>query len=196
MQLARLALCLVLALAGCKHARSYPDTPDGLKDLIGDVRSGSVSGDELKLPDAERWFTDTFGDPELAARLAGDLAKRTSVNIGVALKRLEAEGKSEITVERFTDPDDPAVCGNASYALKHAKHPLALYSVRITPPGKKLGIHMYSFAYVDKAFRFLGKLDQLHPEKPGEDPAVQAVFELRNRDREAYFKTGKLPSDL
>jgi hypothetical protein len=182
----------IAGLAGCK-AKQYPDSTDGLVDLIRDVRSGTTPSSSLKLPDAKAWFTDAFGDAALAAQLADDVDKKMTQDLRGALERLADKGKTEIRAERFTDPEDPMACGNTSFALKHAKKPLTLYSVRIAPPGSKLGIHMYSFVYVDHAFRFVGPMALLHPAKPDDPPLLTAVYELRNKDREAYFKTGKVP---
>jgi hypothetical protein len=124
-----------------------------------------------------------------------DAKSRPVESLPPALKKFASDGKTEISVERFTQADDPMANGNETYALRHAKQPLVLYSVRITPPGKRMGIHLYSFAYVDKGFRFLGKMSTLVPPDGKDDPMLSAVAELRNKDRELYFKTGKLPDD-
>jgi hypothetical protein len=193
-----LVVTAVYALAGvasCKKTKQYPESTDGLVELIRDIRSGTTPSASLKLPDATAWFTEMFGEPTLSEKLTADLEHKMSRDLRGGLEQLADKGKTEIRAERFTDPEDPMACGNESFAIKHAKKPLTLYSVHITPPGAKGGIHIYSFVYLDHAFRFVGPMSLLHPEKPGEDPLLAAVYELRNKEREAYFKTGKLPPE-
>ena len=51
-------------------------------------------------------------------------------------------------------------------------------------------------AFVGGQFRYLGPMKALHPPGEKSDPVLDAVAELRNKDREAYFKDGKLPEDI
>jgi hypothetical protein len=77
-----LVLLGVLAvLLACKGGKSYPDSEEGLKQLSTDLSAADGDdaekmGKNLALPDAQKFFTATFG-PELGAQLATELGGRT-----------------------------------------------------------------------------------------------------------------------
>jgi hypothetical protein len=189
------AMIAVLGAACGKGAGSYPDSVEGLERLVVDLRAGKADPKGLALPDARGWYAELFGDAAAADRLVAELQhpRRKVEDLPKALKDMEKAGRSQITVERFTEADDPNANGVQSFALRSAKKPVALYSVRLTPPGKPLGTHIYSFVYVDGGFRFAGPMKTLKGEPASAE--VEAVAELRNKDREEYFRSGKLPGD-
>ena len=191
-------LALAALACGKKANKSYPDNVGGLTQLLMDLRDGDGGeplAKTLEMKDPKAWFAKTFGDEAAAARLAEEVQdpRRKVEQLPKVLKDLKENGRSELTVEKFEKDDDPNANGVQSFALKNAKAPLALYSVRLTPPGKPTGVHIYSFVYVDGGFRFAGPMKTLN-DKPG-SPELDAVAELRNKDREEFFKSGKLPGD-
>jgi hypothetical protein len=186
-------------LAACgKKQKTYPDSVEGLRELMTDLRDGdggTALAKTLEIKDPKTYFKTTFGDEAAAERLVAELQdpRRKLDELPKVLKGLKASGKSELTVERFDDADDANANGVQSWALKQARSKLVLYSVRLTPPGKPTGIHIYSFVYEGGGFRFAGPMKALN-DKPS-SPEVDALAELRNKDREAFFKSGKLPGD-
>jgi hypothetical protein len=199
MRHARIALAALLLLAACgKKQKTYPDSVDGLRELMTDLRDGdggTALAKTLEMKDPKAWFKAAFGDAAAAERLVAELQdpRRKLDELPKVLKNLKASGKSEMSVERFDNADDPNANGVQSWALKQAKGKLVLYSVRLTPPGKPTGIHIYSFVYDGGGFRFAGPMKTLN-DKPS-SPEVDALSELRNKDREEFFKSGKLPGD-
>jgi hypothetical protein len=193
-----IVLSLSLMIAACSaHKATYPDNVDGLTALVSDLRAHHDRdlARSLALPDPRAWFTAEFGGPQPGGQLAAELQKQVG-DLGElvdALDKFTAKGNTEIHVERFAKADDPLATGLQSKALKEARQPLVLYSVRFTPPGSTLGTHLSSFAYVDGQWRFLGRMRGLMPTKADDPPALAAVVELRNWEREYYFKNGKLP---
>jgi hypothetical protein len=187
---------LALALGCGKKAKTYPDTVEGLRELMTDLRDGGggeTLAKTLEMKDPKAWFAARFGD-EASARLTTELKdpRRKVEQLPKVLKDLQQNGRSEMVIERFEKAEDPNANGVQTWALQNAKTPLVLYSVRLTPPGKPTGVHIYSFVY-DGGFRFAGPMKTLN-DKPA-SPEVEAVAELRNKDREEFFKSGKLPGD-
>jgi hypothetical protein len=187
-----LAIALVV-VASCKKAehasapRTYPDGPDGLKALVGDVTSSPALGDALVLPDPMAYFSAHF-PLETAARLAAEYQASPP-----ALGRfLTGQGGSEIRVERLERADDPAAVGYQEHALTAMKAPVALYSVRLRARGQRSGRHLYSFVRDGEVWRYLGPMKQVKPELAA-DPKFDAIAGLRARDRQTFFNTGRVP---
>lgn len=201
--IAPLLATLTLSLAACgdDKVKSYPETTEGLEQLIADIGAAERAGDgdkaaaianSLKPVDHTAWFEAHF-DAAVATRLSAELAPRLSQYAGVAkgIAAQQARGRTVIRAEKFTDPDDDAATGVQSLALKAMTKPVAIYSVRMTEPGKKSGFHLYNFVY-DDGFRLMGKMKKVD-DKPPASPEVEALGEIRMRDARVFLKTGKLP---
>lgn len=182
-------LCVLLACKMMGGGKSYPDSTDGLKQLATDLRSadaaeGAKIGKDLALPDPSAFFSVTFG-AEHAAKLASDYAvdvpKLPTIN--GFFKMAESNGKTELLIERHTSPDDDEANALQESALRAMKTPVALYTINCVEPGKTIGSSLWSFAYVDGKFRYLGKLKAL---KPGASP----IDELSKKDVKAALGGG------
>lgn len=150
----------------------YPDSTDGLKRLIGDILAATKAGDkekaatlvkDLMLTNHEAWFKQSFGDDK-GAKLSEDYAKSLGEfepSASQLFAGMVEKGQTNIQVSRFQKAGDPKAVGLQNDALKAMKSPVALYSVRMLQPGKDLGMHLWSFVYVDGAFRFIGKMSGL-----------------------------------
>lgn len=178
-----LMLGLMAVLLACKMigGKSYPESEEGLKQLATDLAAASDSdgakmGKELALPDANAFFTKTFG-AEHASQLAADYATDVPKlgTIGGFFKAAQAKGKTEILIERHTSPDDDNANSLQEAAIRAMKAPIAIYTINCVEPGKTIGSSLWSFAYVDGKFRYLGKLKAL---KPGAGP----LDELSKKD--------------
>ncbi len=159
-----LLIGLLLVLLACKKTKSYPETPEGLKQLATD--SSAASGDDAKkmgealaLPEPDKWYTATFG-PELGPKLASDYAveKVKLSSIGSFFILAKAKGRSEILIEKHTSPDDDGENGLQEAAIRAMKAPVPIYTINAVEPGKTIGQSLWSFAYVDGAFRYIGKM--------------------------------------
>lgn len=201
-------LLLVGASGACgkkKGAGSHPESADGLKSMFGELMDAVKKGDDkasaelagaLVVPGYEAWFKTTFGD-EAGGRVSAEYAKNVpnaSKDLPKAIAMFLKKGRTEVAAERFAEAGSPDANTYQDVALKAMKTKVPLYSVRLTEPGSKTGTHLYNFAYVDGGFRFVGKMLALDP-NPEATPEVKAMSELRNKDREEFFKSGKLPGD-
>lgn len=197
----------VVLLGGCGKkvggSGAYPDTADGLKAMFSDLmkavekkdeKSASTLAGNLVVPGYDAWFKQTFGD-EAGARVSAEYAKNVpnaSKDLPKAVAMFITKGRTEVKAERFDDAGNPDANTYQDVAFKAMKAKVPLYSVRLVKPGEKSGTHLYNFVYVDGGFRFTGKMLALDP-NPEATPEVKAMSELRNKDREEYFKSGKLP---
>jgi len=196
----------VMLLGACGKkggAGSYPETADGLKAMFSDLMKAVEKDDEkaasalagsLVVPDHDKWFKTTFGD-EAGARVSAEYAKNVpnaSKDLPKAVRMFITKGRTEVKAERFDDAGNPNANTYQDVAFKAMKAKVPLYSVRLVKPGEASGTHLYNFVYVGGSFRFTGKMLALDP-NPEATPEVKAMSELRNKDREEYFKSGKLP---
>lgn len=160
---------LVLGLGGMARAADYPESADGLKKLTEDVMVALGAGktDQAKalvktmlLPDHEKWFVKTFGDAKGKALAAGYTPLTQGFEDEV-LKVFAAQLKQNrinVTAYKVESADDKAATGAQQKALAAMVQKTPLYGVRMVEPGKDAGFHLWSFVYVDGAFRLAGKM--------------------------------------
>jgi hypothetical protein len=175
---------LLGVLLACKNlmgGKSYPDGEQGLKQLATDL--SAAEGDEaqklgknLALPDAKKFFTTTFG-PELGDQLATEYAADVPKlgTISGFFKAGQAKGRTEILIEKHASADDENANSLQEAAIRAMKAPIPIYTINVVEPGKTIGSSLWSFAYVDGSFRYLGKLKAT---KPGASP----LDELSKKD--------------
>jgi hypothetical protein len=185
-------------------APAAPD-PAAATDLERDIRAlvalaetdptaAATGAARLLLPDPAAFFAAHF-DASAAARLATEYTeamKTAPSDLATLLGAQRGKGRSELLVERFTDPTDPGACGYQENALRAARVPLALYSVRLLAPGASAGLHVYSFVRVGDTWRLAGPMKQAKPQF-SQEPTIDTLAGLRAREREEYFRSGKLP---
>lgn len=153
---------------------AYPDSVDGLKRLMTDLYAAIKAGDRarssmmigsLALPAHESWFRTTFGDAA-GARVAteyGNVLPRFESELGGLFEKIVREGQSDIQVRRFDRAGSPDAVGLQNDAMATMKVLRPIYSVRFVRPGERLGQHLYSFVFVDGAFRLAGKMQAALP---------------------------------
>ncbi|MCA9595501.1 MAG: hypothetical protein KC776_19435 [Myxococcales bacterium] len=177
-------LFLVVTLLACKMLKgqkSYEGNVAGLTQLATDLSNAKKSdaqdmGKALALPDPTAYFSATFGPDlggQLATEYASEAAKLPSVQAFFILNKLK--GRTQILVEEHTTADDPNANGLQDAAMRKMTKPTVLYTVNVVEPGKTIGASLWSFAYVDGHFRYLGKLKAT---KPGASP----LDELSKKD--------------
>lgn len=126
----------------------------------GDVGAVSTACVALALPDPEEWFAEVFGE-EAGGNLASDYdeqAKSMGADLSELFADAVAEGRVEVRVTKIGSADDANATGGQRKALEAMARPVALYSVRLVKPGETSGMHIWSFVYVDGAFRLAGKM--------------------------------------
>lgn len=168
-------MALVLGLySACRaqgtSAPAYPESIDGLKSLMRDIYTAIEQGDEervhvltksLMLPNHETWYVQVFGD-DVGAKAAADYGRLLPFFdenglMAESYREIVDAGRSQISAERFERAPDRDANGNQNATLAAMENPVPLYSVRFIEQGERYGTHVYSFAYVDGTFRWIGK---------------------------------------
>jgi len=149
--------------------KQYPNTSAGLKDFFSDVIKYTREGrhidvfgmsKELILPKHQEWFKAAFddGDAQVLIKEYDLHLKDWQLSFVALVNRMVKNGWTDVVVsDRLTEHQEQAA--------KRMKNKVPLYSVRLLPPAKvgekeedRKGFHMYSFAYVDDHWRFLGSM--------------------------------------
>lgn len=171
--------------------KTYPATADGLKQQLTDVMAGDAAAlADIALPDPKAWFAAHF--PARADALVAEHGNIPPAAFAALPAKLKAEGRSALHVECFSAPTDMGANGYQQEALKASAVKTELCSMRATLPGETSGFHLFNFVVVNGKWRFAGKMKNAAREPPT-DPQMDAISELRARDREEFFKSGKLP---
>lgn len=176
---------------------AYPDTTAGLEALMKDLVAAATAdraraaelSTSLKLPDVA-WFTAHF--PAAAAeQLQAEHATIPDLAGFYQAVAGRAAGGVTAAVERYTEPLDQMANTYQSYAIEVMTTKVPLYSVRFG------SIHFYNFVYEGGTFRYVGKLKKAKdiPANPNPemDAQLDALSELRAKDRVVFLETGKLP---
>ena len=148
---------------------SYSESNEGLEQEFKDILAASAAHDAQKvlamtrslvLKDPQAWFKDVFGE-EKGTKLATAYQKE-STGFPEALARLFLSLRDpkelSISITRVESTDDPNAKGVQLFALNAMQNPTPLYAVKLTKPGTSAKIEIWSLAYVDGSFRWLGKM--------------------------------------
>ena len=150
----------VALLAGCVN-EDRGRTPLSLRDKIEraerlDLESvdiddfeawaegvGRALHSEVLLPAPERWFADHF-EPETASRLANEYAVSTQENNNLMefFEKAKDEGKTEVVVNRYSEPIDMQATGLQNAALQQMTDVTPLYELLLVAPGEELGVRL------------------------------------------------------
>jgi TonB family protein len=143
---------------------SYPDTPNGLEDLMNemlklekkhDAKALAPYVESLELPNAGTWFRATFGD-EIGAQLA-DSYDRARMNLPLAfpdlLEQLNSKHFTKPVAMLLTESCNPDASADEYEVLVSRKSEQPLFDVRLTSYLQRATVSY--FAYVDGAFRYL-----------------------------------------
>jgi len=158
------AMAALLAVAPA--AMAAEETADGLKATVQAIVDAAKAGkgeevqkltEALFLPDAGKFFTEVFGE-ELGKKLADEYARLPKPELAKLFEKVAKDGRTNVTAWKIAGADDENATGLQKEAIKAMKKPVALYSVRMAEPGKTSGMTLWSFVYVDGAFRIAGKM--------------------------------------
>lgn len=148
--------------------RQLPDA-GALKDWFQQVLATKddkvckAAGLRLQLPDSGKWFSDTFGSETAVGleREYGALRAGWTKQFDSLLKGLRGRGETVVAVQVIRGAGDPDATPGQRQALAAMQQPTSLYTVRFINPQTRDQYIMHSFAYVDGAFRFVGRLSAL-----------------------------------
>lgn len=125
-----------------------------------DAVQNAILGMAMTPDDAKAWFEKTFG-PELGKKLAADWEQEVFANLPKLVrpfKEAGAEGRTEVQVVKIASATDANATGLQKSALEAMKSPVSLYTVKLLKPGATSGSSMWSFAYIDGSYVFLGEM--------------------------------------
>jgi len=147
------------ALAQQAPATNYPDSPDGLGKLMGDLvaaaKTNSVRERQLvaglRLADAPAWFEEVFGPdygPELATSYRLSEAELDGYTSGL-FEYCVKSGVTEIKVEQLGTPQHPIFSERVLTAMVH---PVPLYRVSFRAKGHEVATSN-NYVYAQGGFR-------------------------------------------
>lgn len=151
---------------------TYPETSEGLKQLFSDLLTAAQERQgqkvyaimrSLLLPDADKWFTDTFGEDvgsPLAQEYTREMEKFPAAMTGLFL-RLTNPKDLKITVTAVEQSDDPNAKIHQRFALAAMANPVPLYTVKLQKENSSSHITLWSIVYVDGGFRLAGKMERI-----------------------------------
>jgi TonB family protein len=146
---------------------AYPDSPDGLKQLVTIMVEATKNNDQktiaacaqlLRLPDPLAWFKLVFGD-----QLGSDIADahhafrdHLDATLFESLTAILKDDLPELRAFRFEKPCEPEISERIYQVLLARRHPVPFYLAMFTKKKETSGRAMGFFVYVDGAFRYLG----------------------------------------
>ena len=168
-------LCLPVTTSGlCSHKAqaaaesAYPESAEGLKNLLQDAFVTVKAGDETKfsafvasfvIPNHREWFPKMFGTSE-GALLEGQYSRIEAQSAEWLKKRIELnvkESRTELTVKLVGKPDDTSMPLMRAVAAALAQ-PNNIYMVSVsTGPDDKSPHYLGDFVYVKAGFRYLDR---------------------------------------
>jgi len=159
---ALLIISLAAAPQGTKP-QAYPDTPEGLRDLMLDIVEATSkqhpSRDtlvaSLVLPEDSSWFQDTFGHEKgasLSKAYRDSLAAFDRYMQGL-FRHCASEGLREIQVERV-DEGPAAARGIGGRVASHMKQRVPLYRVSFRKGGRELASSQ-NYVFSEGGFRHI-----------------------------------------
>ena len=189
MRVLYIGIALSLAVAGCgKKAPHYDGTSDGFDRQLIDIEAAAREGDldrlakitkDMSLPDPKGFYGKTFGPDHadaLVAELASEGSTRFADDAPKGMKDLYDHGYVNAIAHCFDKVSDDAT-GYQNIALRAMKQPVTLCTARFSKVGAGGDdFTLWSFVYVDGAWRMIGKTKALAP--PSGDPAIDQLGEL------------------
>jgi hypothetical protein len=147
----------------------YPESTESLKSHIQVMMEAAEAQDAGRvlaysrlfvLPNHEEWFKRVFGK-EVGDRLIKEYNTKMldfPENVTKVFLALKDPKIWQITVVKVEAADDVNATVYQKFALVAMVDPVPLYSVTLTPKGTTKSIRIWSFVYVDGAFRMAGQM--------------------------------------
>lgn len=194
---AALALALTVLLVACGKGaptvKHYDEGAAGFQAFADDLLRAGKAGDRATLgalaraatlPDPRGWFTATFG-AEAADRLVAEyddtgLAAFPKEAGKVLTRLIKTDGRGRVETRMIERGGDDRATGFQDLAIRAMKRPTPLYALRLMRPDGSKVFSLWSFAYVDGAYRLVGKLKKADPAPMSSD--LEMLSELPMAD--------------
>jgi len=145
---------------------AYPDTIDGLRELLqelvaaiqkGDTQENSRITQSLVLPDYKTWFVQVFGTTAGGgvADLYSESLRHPGPSVSDSLRGVVQDGKTNIRVKRFEPTDDSLPEWYVRPLATAMQKPTALYRADAYKDQESSWNFPGYFFYVDGGFRFV-----------------------------------------
>jgi len=143
----------------------YPDSQQGLEELIGEMLSLDQAGDKKSLAvyaksldaqDAESWFASAFGS-DLGTKLSEATAanrRKTDSEARAMIATMRKENLTAVRAAKFTDSCNAEATAEEYPVLRLRQNQMPLYDVRFHDANREAVWGF--FAYTDGGFRYLG----------------------------------------
>jgi hypothetical protein len=165
------AMAVLVTAVSVQAKTHYPRSVAGLEEQIGDIVTTAADGpsdlltyrvQQLVIPSYGNYFSHVFGFKHYkpVADEYSQLSKDTAPLAQLFVKLADRK-QTEITVVELKDENYADVRGLQRRAFLAMHHPQTLYTVKLTREGEDAGQSLWSFVYVDGAFRFAGKMRAL-----------------------------------
>ncbi len=199
--LGAIALLLVMLAAcgkGAPTVTHYDEGEAGFQAFADDFVAAARRDDgalvtalarSATLPDPAGWYTATFG-AETGARLADEytqsgVAKFPDGAAKVMRHLVTDAGRTKVETRRVVDAKDDRATGFQALAIGAMTKPVPLYAMRFQRPDGSKVYSLWSFAYVDGGYRFVGKLKKADAAPMSDD--LQMLSELPMADARALL---------
>ncbi|MEZ0227300.1 MAG: hypothetical protein ACAI25_01640 [Planctomycetota bacterium] len=183
LQIAAVAACLVApaVLRADDKKSEYADGEEGLKKLVTDMMDAAKAKDKdkldklaasLVLADPDAYFKKLFA--EKGAPVAEGYTKHKDEIAKELPKLFNQAVEKNRTAIKIIKAEGGEATGAQKSATEAMKEKVTLWTVGLGEEGKGAGLKLWSFAYVDGAWKFIGKLRELGGrggEKSGDAPA-------------------------
>jgi len=157
----------------------YPDTAEGLEDLMkqmlqferaGDSKDLAVFAKSLELPNADAWFRSVFGDrvgPQMA-QATSRAREKTGRSAASKIASLRKDKLVSVKAVKFTDSCNFSATPEEypNLLLRQMQEPLYDVRFRDSPQEAPWGF----FAYVDGGFRYVGAAQKPELEETRSEP--------------------------
>ena len=165
------ALAVLVTAATVQAKTHYARSVAGLEEQIGEIVTTAADGpsdlltyrlQQLVIPSYGNYFSHMFGFEHYKpvadeyGRLSKDIEPLAQLFVTLAQR-----DQTEVTVVELRDETYADVRGLQRRAFQAMQHPQTLYTVKLTRQGEDAGQSLWSFVYVDGAFRYAGKMRAL-----------------------------------
>ena len=153
--------------ASTAQVQTYPDSADGLHDLIQRLAAAIQKGDSgeintlthsLIIPNFKEWLPQVFG-AEIGAHMA-QLYESPCPDFDSKFKesveRMVKNGQTDISVTRFEGPELSEKDFYAAKLVKAMQSPVPIYAEKMNKPGETAWSIPGFFVFVQGNFRYIG----------------------------------------
>ena len=155
------------SIASTTQAQTYPETADGLHNLIQRLATAIQRGNSeeittlthsLIIPNFQEWLPQVFGT-EIGAHMAQlyeESVPDFDAKFKESVEHMVKNGQTDINVTRFEGPELSEKDFYAVKLVKAMQNPVPIYAVKMNKPGETAWSIPGFFVFVQGNFRYIG----------------------------------------